>query len=37
MNNRIPHNPDFTRLFILRHAQTALNVAGKMQGFTDTP
>jgi len=37
MNNRIPHNPDFTRLFILRHAQTALNVAGKMQGNTATP
>ncbi len=37
MNNRIPHNPDFTRLFILRHAQTALNAAGKMQGFTDAP
>ncbi len=37
MDHRIPHNPDFTRLFILRHAQTALNVAGKMQGNTDTP
>ena len=37
MDHRIPHNPDFTRLFILRHAQTALNVAGKMQGITDAP
>jgi broad specificity phosphatase PhoE len=37
MNKRIEHNPDFTRLLILRHAQTALNVKGKMQGNTDAP
>jgi len=37
MNNRIPHNADFTRLLILRHAQTALNAEGKTQGNTDTP
>lgn len=35
MNQRIPHNPEYTRLFILRHAQTALNAAGRMQGVTD--
>ena len=35
MTKQFPHNADFTRLFILRHAQTALNAAGKIQGETD--
>ncbi|MDK2980433.1 MAG: hypothetical protein PWQ55_780 [Chloroflexota bacterium] len=35
MSKQYPHNADFTRLFILRHAQTALNVAGKIQGETE--
>lgn len=37
MNRRIEHDPAFTRLLILRHAQTALNVKGKIQGNTDAP
>ena len=35
MTKQFPHNADFTRLFILRHAQTALNAAGKIQGETE--
>lgn len=35
MNHRISHNPAFTRLLILRHAQTSLNVQGRIQGNTD--
>jgi broad specificity phosphatase PhoE len=35
MTQQFPHNADYTRLFILRHAQTALNAAGKIQGETE--
>lgn len=35
MTKLLPHNTDFTRLFILRHAQTDLNADGKIQGETD--
>jgi broad specificity phosphatase PhoE len=35
MTKQFPHNADFTRLFILRHAQTALNADGRIQGETD--
>lgn len=35
MNQRILHNTEYTRLFILRHAQTAFNVEGRMQGNVD--
>jgi len=37
MHNRILHKREYTRLFILRHAQTALNAEGKIQGETDIP
>jgi len=32
MNKRIQHNPDYTRLILLRHAQTDFNASGKIQG-----
>ena len=35
MTKHFPHNADFTRLFILRHAETDLNAAGKIQGETE--
>lgn len=35
MNQRILHNTEYTRLFILRHARTAFNVENRMQGDVD--
>jgi probable phosphoglycerate mutase len=35
MTKHLSHNADFTRLFILRHAQTALNADGRIQGETE--
>jgi len=35
MTKQFPHTAAFPRLFILRHAQTALNAAGKIQGETE--
>ena len=37
MKKRIEHNTEFTRLFILRHAQTAQNAQGKIQGDLNGP
>ena len=37
MNKRSEHNTDFTRLFIVRHAQTAQNAQGKIQGDMNGP
>jgi len=36
-SNQITHNPNYTRLLIIRHGRTEWNVAGKIQGKTDKP
>ncbi len=34
MDQTLPHDPYYTRLFLIRHARTTLNAEGKIQGET---
>jgi broad specificity phosphatase PhoE len=37
MIQKLPHNKEYTRLFLLRHAQTSMNAEGRIQGNVDNP